>query len=169
VPDPQQLRLLAPGTEPPLTAAKVDRWKKPGGYAFVLVEAGTPDPLGYGELNPMRSERRHMWLGHIVICPQRRGRGIGQAFVRALVSHAFDRLAAQRISLIVFPENTPAVRCYRRLGFVEVGEEYHGFNGAPRRHRLLRFEIKPPLVKNGRLPVVCGLTQPSVRWSDDPG
>ena len=90
VPDPQQLRLLAPGTDPPLTAAKVDRWKKPGGYAFLLVENGVTDPIGYGELNPMRSERRHMWLGHIVICPQRRGRGIGQAFVRALVSHAFD-------------------------------------------------------------------------------
>ena len=142
---PQQLRLLAPGTDPPLTPAKVSRWPKPGGRAFLLSHPDEARPIGYGELNPMGSQRRdELWLGHIVVCPYWRGEGIGQVFVRALVSHAFDQLHARRISLIVFPDNLPAVKCYQRAGFVNVGDEYHGFNGPEPRHRFLRFEIKRP-------------------------
>ena len=83
--------------------------------------------------------------------PTGAGRGVGQAFVRALVSYAFDRLSAKQISLIVFPDNTPAIKCYRRVGFVNVGEESHDFNGTGRKHRLLRFEIKPPPTKRRML------------------
>ncbi len=148
---PEQLRLLAPGTAPPLTAAKVARWTKPAGHALLLTRDGDARPIGYGELNPMRLERDHLWLGHVVVCPQERGKGIGQAFVRELVSYAFDPLCAKRISLIVFPGNAPAIKCYRRVGFVNVGEESHDFNGTGRKHRLLRFEIKPPLMKRRML------------------
>ena len=144
---PEQLRLLAPGTAPPLTAAKVGRWTKPAGHALLLTRDGDARPIGYGELNPMRLERDHLWLGHVVVCPQERGKGVGQAFVRAMVSYAFDPLCAKRISLIVFPDNAPAIKCYRRVGFVNVGEESHDFNGTGRKHRLLRFEIKPPLTE----------------------
>jgi RimJ/RimL family protein N-acetyltransferase len=142
---PEELRLVAPGTEPPLTAAKVGRWKKPAGQALVLVRDGEGEPIGYGELNPMRSDRTHLWLGHVVLSPRERGNGIGQAFVRALVSYAFERLTANRISLIVFPDNQPALRCYRRVGFEDVGEEYHDFLTRGQKHRFLRLEVRPPL------------------------
>ncbi len=140
--DDDELRRLAPGTEPPLTPEKIIGWKKSGGRAFTLVRADDRStPIGYGELNPMLRDRDHLWLGHAIVSPDERGRGIGTAFVTGLARLAFDRLGAQRISLIVFPENAAAIECYRRVGFAVMGEEYHVFGGT--RYRLLRMQISP--------------------------
>ena len=140
----RQLLWLAPATEMPLTAEKVVGWTRPTGQAFILTRDGHDTPLGYGELNPMRRQPRHLWLGHAIVCPDQRGRGIGQALVQALVDHAFDRLGADRISLIVFPENVAAIECYKRVGFIPVGHEYHRFGQSSKRHRFLRLEFLPP-------------------------
>jgi RimJ/RimL family protein N-acetyltransferase len=126
----------------PLTAEKIIGWHQPGRKAFVLVEEPHASPLGYAELNPMRRDPGHFWLGHAIVRPDLRKRGIGKMFVRALVRHAFERLGAERISLIVFPENTAAVECYRRVGFIPVREEYHEFGTKRTRHRFLRLEIR---------------------------
>jgi ribosomal protein S18 acetylase RimI-like enzyme len=63
--------------------------------------------------------------------------------MRALVRQAVKRFRANRISLIVFPENTAAVECYRRVGFVPVTEEYHAFGEKGTKHRFLRLELRP--------------------------
>ena len=138
----EQLRWLAPSTQPPLTAAKVVGWTKPGGEAFLLTREGDAKPIGYGELNPMRGTVGHLWLGHVVVRPDQRDRGAGQALVRALLDRAFNTLLAGRVSLIVFPDNVAALQCYRRVGFALMGEEYHRFGGAGPKHRLFRLEIK---------------------------
>lgn len=141
---PDQLRLLAPSTEPPLTAAKVSEWVKPGGIAFLLRLQHEVGPIGYGELNPMRRTPLHFWIGHVIVASPHRGIGIGTAFVRLLTNYAFARLHAEKISLVVFPDNAPAIRCYLRAGFTNLGEEHHRFNGTGPKHRLLRFELAPP-------------------------
>ncbi len=144
--DERDLLMLAPSTAPPLTAAAVVNWKKPGGKALVLTNAGSAEPIAYGELNPMRREARHVWLGHLIVRPDLRGQGLGQRFVKALVDHAFGALQATHLSLIVFPSNATAINCYRRVGFRPVTDEYHAFNGSTRKHRLVRLEIRsrPP-------------------------
>lgn len=148
----QELRWLAPSTAGPLTAEKVVNWKKPGGFAFVLRSGAHPDagsalPAAYGELNPMRLQPDHLWIGHLVVRPEQRGRGVGQVMVRALTDHAFCEVSAARVSLIVFPDNVTAIECYRRVGYRIVGEEYHGFGPpqrTPKKHRLLRLEQWAP-------------------------
>ena len=92
----------------------------------------------------MRRESDHYWLGHIILAPTHRGRGIGQTFVRALVDHAFDQLCATKMSLIVSPGNDAAIQCYCRAGFKIVAEEIHRFGPAKTKHRFLRLEAKPP-------------------------
>ena len=128
----------------PLTAEKVIGWHKATGESFVLVNEPDPAPIGYAELNPMQREPGHFWLGHAILRPNVRGQGLGQIFVRALVRHAFEQLAADRLSLIVFPENAAAVECYRRVGFSSVREEYHEFGDDRTKHRFLRLEIRQP-------------------------
>ena len=152
VSDPEQLRLLAPSSTFPLSPARVCRWVKPGGYAYLLVKVETADgkclappaganPLGYGELNPMRSDPAHLWIGHVLIDPRRRGCGYGLRLTSLLVEEAFLRRGAGRISLVVFPENVAAIRCYDKTGFSFIREERHRFGDRGPRHRLLRFEL----------------------------
>ncbi len=138
-----EMRWLAPSTPPPLTEEKVLSWQKPGGHAFVGYDDSCGDMVAYGELNPMGHRSDRLWIGHCLIRPDRRGRGIGQTFVRVLLKEAFDHLKSSRVSLIVFPDNQPAVRCYQRAGFAFISEEWHTFvPGRP--ERLMKLEALPP-------------------------
>ncbi len=132
---------VAPSTPPPLTAEKIIRWQRPDGRPFVLLYAPMSLPVGYAEVNPLSRDRDHFWLGHIVVDPVQRGRGIGLTLVKAVIARAFRSLGAVRVSLVVFPDNAAAIACYRRAGMVELAREHHRFGGRGPRHELLRFEI----------------------------
>lgn len=137
----QDLLWLAPSTVPPLTAVKVATWRKVMGQAFCLMDIERSEPIGYGELNPMRRDRSHYWLGHVLIDPARRGQHLGLRMTRALLAYGFHELNARKISLIVFPGNLAAVACYRRAGFSDVGEECHSFARFDPPLRLLRMAV----------------------------
>ncbi len=142
--DDTELFQLTPTTPPPLTPQKVLAWVRPNGRAYVGFPPGQKVPCLYGELNPMRTNDEHLWIGHVLGDPRFRGRGWGEAFVRRLVEAGFAEFFAERISLIVFPDNTPAVRCYERVGFACRGEEHHRFGAQQRPYRMLRYEIERP-------------------------
>ena len=139
-----ELLWLAPNTQVPLTEEKVIGWKNRGGTALIARRPDQTRLIGYGELNPMKGCAGHVWLGHVVLHPRARGAGLGRVFVGALLDHAFDGLGASRVSLVVFPENRIAVRCYESVGFSIIGEEHHHFSTSRVRHRLLRLEAVPP-------------------------
>src|SRR5690606_34576824 len=132
---------LAPKTFPPLTAAKVVGWPGPDGCPLLLHREGNVEPLGYLELNPMPGEREHLWLGHCVIGPEHRGTGLGQVMIRLVLEEAFSRRRAWRVSLVVFPENHAAVRCYRSCGFCEVSNQHKYFPTTGGRHRMIQMTI----------------------------
>ncbi len=59
-------------------------------------------------------------LVDVAIVPERRGRGLGVAILRALMDEA--AAAGQPIRLEVASSNDPSLRLYRRLGFREIAE-----------------------------------------------
>ncbi|KYF84216.1 GCN5 family acetyltransferase [Sorangium cellulosum] len=67
---------------------------------------------GYGHVDDETPELS------IALLPHHRGRGLGTRLLTSLLEEARNRYPA--ISLSVSPDN-PALRLYRRLGFVEVG------------------------------------------------
>lgn len=136
-----QLKRLAPGTPEPLTREKVVAWHRPDGHPFVLMRDGEETPIGYAELNAMTRDPGHFWLGHVIVAPAERGKGLGTVLVRGLVEYAFSRLGGRRISLIVLPENTSAIACYRRVGFVPIRDEFHDFGAGRNSMRMLRLEV----------------------------
>ncbi len=140
-----ELKWLAPSTDGPLTPEKVVDWIRPQGRAYVVTGDDDHQPLGYGELNPMRNDRHHLWIGHLMVRPNQRGRGIGCFLAGELLSLSFGELGADRISLVVFPDNQAALRCYESAGFRNMGRERHQFAGRGPRHELIRMEARPPL------------------------
>jgi len=60
-------------------------------------------------------------IGRVLLDPAQRGRGLGEALVRAAIAEASAR-GIRSLSLFVYPDNTPAVRLYEKLGFTSHGE-----------------------------------------------
>lgn len=139
--DDHELFWLAPSTPPPLTAAKVLNWLNTDVTALLFKRDQVAEPLGYLELNLMPAQTRHLWMGHCVIRPGERGRHLGQIMVALALDEAFLLRRAETVSLVVFPENSPALACYRSVGFVTIGEQSKDFATTGRTHRLLRMSI----------------------------
>jgi RimJ/RimL family protein N-acetyltransferase len=138
---PEELRLLAPATDAPLTAAKVRSWHKKGVNAFLGWFDDEELPVGYGEINVMPYTDGQMWLGHILVAPSHRHLGLGQRLVRGLLEIAFGELGAWNVCLIVFPDNAVAIRCYEVVGMTEVGPERWRHPDTGEVSILLRMEI----------------------------
>lgn len=120
---PEELNLLAPATESPLTAAKIRSWHKKGVHPFLGWLDDGDEPVGYGEINAMPYTDGQMWLGHILVAPQYRHLGLGRRLVNGLLEIAFEEFGANNVCLIVFPHNSVAVRCYEAVGMLEIGPE----------------------------------------------
>jgi len=138
----RELTWLAPGTVPPLTAAKVAAWAGRAGERLLFWKRQSVDPVGYAELNLMPSDSDQWWIGHCVIDPATRGQGYGQRFVQALLWRAFEVLEAGEVVLVVFPDNPAAIRCYRQNGMTITGREQKHFKTTRRRHEFLRMGIE---------------------------
>lgn len=139
--DGRDLFWLAPKTPGPLTAAKVVGWASPDGQPLLFQGVGQLEPFGYLEINPMPSDFGHFWLGHCVIDPSRRGSGFGQCMISLSLELAFRVKHACRISLVVFPDNIGAIRCYQRAGFVNSGEQLKYFPTTGKQHRMTQMTI----------------------------
>jgi ribosomal protein S18 acetylase RimI-like enzyme len=104
---------------------------------FLWLEDGLP--VAYGEVWD-EAEADEAELARIVVAPERRGAGIGRAFVGLLVEQA--RAAGfDDVWLRVVPDNAPAIACYRGAGFVRASaEEETAFNeGQPVAYVWMRF------------------------------
>ncbi|WP_406278742.1 GNAT family N-acetyltransferase [Embleya sp. NBC_00896] len=56
-------------------------------------------------------------LQRVLVAPDARGRGVGEALLTAVLRIAFDQLHLERVELGVFAHNEHARRLYERLGF----------------------------------------------------
>jgi len=137
----KDLFMLSPRTPGPLTAAKVIGWKQAGGDQLMYHDPGDGEPCGYVELNPMPEGGRHWWIGHCIVAPHQRGNGTGLRMVRLVLDRAFEYRDARRVSLVVFPGNFGAVRCYCVAGLGERREIYREFATRPGQHRMLYMSI----------------------------
>lgn len=72
--------------------------------------------VAFGQIVPKRRNRLH--LARLIASPERRGQGLGRLLAAHLLEAALSR-GPERISLNVAPDNVPAIRLYRSLGFSE--------------------------------------------------
>jgi RimJ/RimL family protein N-acetyltransferase len=54
--------------------------------------------------------------------PEQLGQGLGTAMISAFVNQLFQDPTVTKVQTDPSPKNERAIRCYRRVGFVEAGE-----------------------------------------------
>jgi RimJ/RimL family protein N-acetyltransferase len=152
----QELTWLAPATPAPLTTEKVLQWGKGRRWRYLFWAGGDDGPIGYAELNEMAANPAQMWIGHFILSPHSRGRGLALRFAQALLARAFLECAAAEVVLVVFPDNARALRCYQQAGMIALGTERKYFESTGREHQFLRMGMDRArfldLVAAGRLP-----------------
>ena len=90
----------------------------PGTYQLVAESEG--QVVGFGELITHPEEPRQSHVGEINMVATRaewRGRGVGRTLVGEIVELADDWLKLERLQLIVFTDNAPAIGLYGSFGF----------------------------------------------------
>lgn len=78
-----------------------------------------------GQLNihtfPNHPRRRHVGQIGMAVRDDYQGQGVGTALMQAAVDLADNWLNLLRLELMVFPDNVPAMRLYKKFGFVIEG------------------------------------------------
>lgn len=115
IPDAEALRLFS-GTRLswPLTVRQLREVTVVSALAPYAVVAASGHVVGHFDL---RLIGEVAWLGRVIVDPSLRGQGMARGVVELAVVEA-HRLGAHQVRLNVIPSNVPAVRAYRRAGFL---------------------------------------------------
>jgi ribosomal-protein-alanine N-acetyltransferase len=115
IPDAEACRLWAGPLVPfPFLAQELAELLALDRSVSYCLEEGEGVPLGFGQYWPRHDGSAH--LLRIIVSPERRGEGVGQALCRQLIDRAFAA-GSTAVTLNVYPENTSAVALYERVGF----------------------------------------------------
>jgi putative acetyltransferase len=90
---------------------------------FSLVACTDHEVIGQLDLHtfPLRPRRRHVAQIGMAVRDDWQGKGVGAALLQAAVDVADKWLNLRRLELEVFTDNKPALRLYKRFGFVIEG------------------------------------------------
>ena len=91
-------------------------------HPVLVATDGDGAVAGWGSLNSFnpRPAYEHVVDFSVYVGREQRGRGIGEALLRALEARA-RTLAYHKMVLAAFPTNAPGMRLYERHGFTTVG------------------------------------------------
>jgi len=84
---------------------------------FSIVDASSDTPIGYLSIKGFREDGTTVEVGLAIMDKDYRGRGLGTEALRLAAAYAFDELDIAHLVLTVFPNNTPAIRSYQKVGF----------------------------------------------------
>jgi RimJ/RimL family protein N-acetyltransferase len=119
--DPEVVRYTETGTFPS-TAEDLEKFYQSvttsrSHVIFAIIDKGSDQHIGNVKLGPIHWVHRNATFGILIGDKSFWGKGAGREATRLAVEYGFFRLNLHRISLSVFAEHEPAVRCYEKVGF----------------------------------------------------
>lgn len=122
--DPQTTRFLETSGRQTIKTVQeyINRYQGRKDALFLAIVLREGDRhIGNVKLEPIDWHHRHATLGIMIGEASARRRGIGTEAIVLLLGFAFEKLGLHRVSLGVTADNVAALRCYRKVGFVEEG------------------------------------------------
>jgi RimJ/RimL family protein N-acetyltransferase len=77
--------------------------------------------ISIAELNNVDRINCSASLCRVFTSPEYRGKGVAKMLIKHILNFGFNELNLERIELIVYDFNLPAIKCYEDLGFVREG------------------------------------------------
>ena len=106
----------------PSVAQWTERMARNATLNHVLVALADDEVVGHAGLHGSDNPRRaHVWGLGMSVRDDWHGRGVGTRLMEELIDLADNWLGAIRLELTVYCDNEPALRLYRRFGFVMEG------------------------------------------------
>ena len=89
--------------------------------SFSIIDKETNNLLGHAGIFNIDNINRKGEFGIIIGDRNSHGKGYGQEATRLVLDYAFNVLNLNNIILTVFAYNTKGCRCYKKIGFKEIG------------------------------------------------
>jgi len=90
---------------------------------FKAIDETTGAMIGHCQLMRLDMPNNSATIGRVLIKPDKRGLGYGYAMLKKLINYTTSVLKLNHLNLRVFDFNQSAIRCYSKLGFVELKRE----------------------------------------------
>ena len=84
---------------------------------YTAVDSQTKEHIGHIELTRNDQQTRKACIACVLIHPQKRGLGNGNALIHCLLEECFHRMQLLKVDLFVFEFNPVAIHCYKNAGF----------------------------------------------------
>ena len=77
--------------------------------------------VGHFIMRYIAGDKKVIRFGWVVVDSSARGKGYGTKMLSLGLKYAFEILGAEKVTIGVFENNAPARKCYKKVGFVDVG------------------------------------------------
>lgn len=123
-------------------------------HLFGIVDKTSDELIGRCVLFQIDAVNRSAMMGIVIGEKGYWGKGYGRDAIRLLLDYAFNLLNLNSVMLRTFSFNERALRCYRAVGFREIGRRRQARIVGDRRHDVVFMDI---LAEEFASPVVQGL------------
>lgn len=96
-------------------------------YQFAIVSLEDDQLLGNCGIEAIDSVEQSAEVGLFIGDEANRNKGLGTEVLKLLVDYGFDTLNLHNIMLKVFSFNERAIKCYKKVGFKEIGRRRESY------------------------------------------
>ncbi|MDE5671423.1 MAG: GNAT family N-acetyltransferase [Eubacterium sp.] len=109
----------------PITADDMNNYyaKYSNDALYKLTTVDKDEIIGHLTIRFIDDAKKIARLGFVIVDDTKRGKGYGKQLVSSALKYAFEELKADKVTLGVFENNTPAIHCYLSCGFNSVEKE----------------------------------------------
>ena len=100
-----------------------------GDNLFPLTAVADDKVVGHILLRYPSADKTLVRFGFVIVDNTIRGKGYGKQLLQLAIDYAQHNLGAKEISLGVFCDNLPALKCYESVGFRVTGEDAYIIDG----------------------------------------
>lgn len=105
----------------------IEKNNKDGNFQFAIVKQENDELIGNCSLHNLDLINGRATVGIFIGDKENRGKGYGSEALELLLSYGFNHLNLNNIMLTVYSFNEPAIFCYKKVGFKEIGRRREAY------------------------------------------